>query len=87
MCYFFEFVKFWENTFLDKENIKLVTIIFQDKELPNDAKFKSPKKYVDKITFWTKNDVKCKSYISRIYLGHIQQEFQAVKIDLLTHSL
>lgn len=32
------------------------------------------------------NNVKCKSYIGRICLSHIQQEFQAVKIDWLAHG-
>lgn len=59
----------------------------KDKDLEDDAKLERQEKRADKIIAWTKNNVKCKGYIGRMCLSHIQQEFQAVKTDWLAHDL
>lgn len=43
--------------------------------------------FSDRITTWTKSNVKCKGYIGRMCFGHIQQELQAVKTDWPAHDL
>ncbi len=82
-----ESARLWDHTLPDKENPKPVAIILKDKELEDDVKLERKEKLADKIIAWTKNNVKCKDYIDRMSLGHIQQEFQAVKTDWLAHDL
>ena len=81
MRYSLESVGLWGHTLLDRENLKLVAIVFKGEDLKDDAKLECQKKRKDRIITWTKNNVKCKSYIGRIGFGHIQQEFQAVKTN------
>ncbi len=87
MRYSVEYGGLWDHTLPDKENAKPIAIIFKDKELEDDDKLERKEKRADKIIAWTKNNVKCKCYIGRMCLGHIQQEFQAVKTDWIAHNL
>ncbi len=87
MHYSLQSRELWDQNFPDKENPKPVASILKDKELEDDVKLEHQEKRADKIIAWTKNNVKCKRYIGRIFLGYIQQEFQAVKMDRLTHDL
>lgn len=75
------------HTLSDEENPKPVAIVLKDKDLEDDAKLERQEKRGDKIIAWTKNNIKCKVYIGRMCLGHIQQEFQAVKTDWAAHNL
>ena len=86
MRYSFKSAGYWDHTFPDEENPKSVAIILKDKQLKDDVKLERQEKHADKIIVWTKNNVKCKGYIGRICFGHIQQVFQAVKTELLTHE-
>ncbi len=70
-----------------QKNAKPVAIIINDEKLEDDVKLERQEKHWDKIIAWTKNNLKCKGNIGRICLGHIQQEFQAVKTDWLAHDL
>lgn len=45
MQYFFDFVGFQDYTLADKKNLKLVAIVFKDKDLEDDAKLKYQKKH------------------------------------------
>ena len=87
MRYSLESAGLWDHTLSDEENPKPVAIVVKDKDLEDDAKFERQEKRVDEIIVWTKNNVKCKGYIGRMCLGHIQQAFQAVKTDWLAHEL
>ncbi len=87
MRYSLESAGLWDHTLPDKENPQPVAIILKDKELEDDVKIERQEKRADKIIAWTKNNVKCKGYIGRMCLGHIQQEFQAVITDWLAHDL
>ncbi len=87
MQYSLKSARLWDHTLLDTANSKLVTIVLLGKDLKNNTKFERQEKRTDKIIAWTKNNIKCKAYIGRMCLDHIQQEFQAVKIDWLTHNL
>ena len=86
MWYFLESIGLWDHTLLDIENPKPVSIILKGEDLKDDAKLEHQEKCADKIYAWTKNNAKCKDYISCMCLGHIQQEFQAVKTDWLAHN-
>ncbi len=87
MQYSLESAGLWDHTLSDTENPKPVVIVLLGKDLKNDTKLERQEKRADKIIAWTKNDVKCKGYIGRMCLGHIQQEFHAVKIEWLAHDL
>ena len=87
MRYSLESAGLWDHILPNKKNPQLVAIIFKDKELEDEVKLECQEKRSDKIIALTKINVKCKGYISRICLCHIQQEFQAVKTDWLTHDL
>ena len=87
MRYSLESAGLWDHTLSDEENPKPVAIILKGEALNDDAKLERQEKRADKILAWTKNNVKCKGYIGRMCLGHIQQEFQAVKTDWLAHDL
>lgn len=87
MWYFLEFAGLWNNTLSDIENSTLAPIVLKKEDLKNDAKLKYQAKYADEIYAWNKTNVKCKGYIDRMCLGHIQQKFQAIKIDWLAHDL
>ncbi len=82
MRYSLESARLCDHTLPDKENPKPVSIILKNKELEDDVKLDCQEKRADKIIAWTKNNVKCKSYI-----GHIQQEFHTVKMDWLAYDL
>ncbi len=86
MRYSLESSRLWDHTLPDEENSKPVGLIFKDKELKDDVKLEHQKKRANKIIAWTKNNVKCKGYIGRICLSHIQQEFLAVKTDGLAND-
>ncbi len=86
MHFSFKFGGLLDQNILDKENSKLVAMILKDKKLEDDAKLERKEKRADKIIAWTKNDIKCKSYIGQMCLDHIQQEFQAVKTEWLAHN-
>ena len=75
MHYSLESEGLWDHTFSDKESPKPVAFILKGKELEDDVKLERQKKRADKIIAWTNNNVKCKGYIGRMCLGHIQQEF------------
>ena len=77
----------WDHTLSDQENPKPVAIILKSKDLDDDVKLERQEKRANKIHAWTKSNVKYKDYIGCICLGHIQQEFQAVKTDWLAHDL
>lgn len=81
MRYSLESVGLWDYTLSEEENPEPVAIVLKDKELEEDAKLERQEKRADKITAWTKINVKCRGYIGRIRLSHIQQEFQSVKTD------
>lgn len=40
MQYSLKSIRFWDHTLLDKKNLKLMAIIFKDKDLEDDAKLK-----------------------------------------------
>ena len=75
MRYSLESASLWDHTLSDKENLKPVAIVLKNKDLKNDAKLERQKKRADKIPAWTKSNIKCKGYIGRICLSHIEQEF------------
>ena len=87
MQYSLEFAGLCDHTLSDTDNPKPVLIFLKGEDLKDDVKLKRQEKYADKILAWTKNNVKYKDFISRMYLSHIQQEFQAVKTDWLAHDL
>ncbi len=87
MLYSLESAGLWYHTLPDKENPKPIAIIFKEKKLEDYVKLERQKNRVDMIIAWTKNNVQCKSYIGQMCLGHIQQEFQAVKTDWLANNL
>ena len=87
MQYSLEFVRLWDHTLPDIENPKPSPIVLKSEDLKDDAKLERHKKRADKIHTWNKNNVKCKSYIGRICLSYIQQEFQTVKTDWLAYDL
>ena len=86
MRYSLESIGLWDYTLSDTENPKPVLIILKGEDLKNDAKLECQAKHADKIHAWTKNNVKCKGYIGRMCLSHLQQKFQAVKTDWLVHD-
>ena len=77
----------WKHTLSDGENPKLLPIDLKGKELLNDGKLERPEKRADKIKTWSKSNSKCKRYLSRMCLGHIQQGFQAIKTNWEAHDL
>lgn len=87
MQFSLESVYFWDHTLSDQENLKPVTMILKDENLNYNTKFERLEKQADKIIAWTKKNVKYNDYIGFIYLCHIQQEFQTVKIDWLAHNI
>ncbi len=72
---------------LTKKILSRGAIILKDKELEDHVKLERREKRAEKIIARIKNNIKCKGYISRICIDHIQQEFQAVKTDLLAQNL
>lgn len=64
-----------------------MAIVLKDKVLEDDIKLERQENRADQITAWSKTNVKCKDYIGPICLGHIWQEFQAVRTDRLAHDL
>lgn len=75
MHYLLESARLWIHTLSVGKNLKLGSIIFKMKEKLNDAKLKYQEGRANKIIIWIKNNVKCKDYIGRICLSHIQQKF------------
>ena len=71
MRYSLKSIGLWDYTLSDIENPKPVAIILLSKDLKNNTKLEHQKKRRDKIIAWTKNNVKWKSYIRCICLGHI----------------
>lgn len=49
MQYFLKSARLWNHTLLDKENSKLVAIIFKDKTFNNNAKLEHQEKQTKKI--------------------------------------
>ncbi len=72
MRYSLESARLWDHTLPDKENPKPVAINLKDKELEDDVKLERKEKRAEKIIAWTKNNIKCKGYIGRMYLGNNQ---------------
>lgn len=72
MQYYLQSVGFWDHILLANKNPKLVAIVLEDKDIKDDAKFKHQEKHTNKIITWTKNNVKCKTYLNHIYLSYIQ---------------
>ena len=87
MRYSLESVGLWDHTLSSQENPKPVAIVLKGEALNDNTKLERQEKLTDKIIAWTKNNVKCKGYICRMCFGHIQQEFQAVKIAWPAHNL
>lgn len=87
MRYSLESAGLWDHTLPNAENPKPVPILLKGNDFDDDAKVDRQEKRADKITAWNKNNLKCKGYLGRMCLGHIQQEFQAVKTDWLAHEL
>lgn len=81
MQYSLKSTRLQDHILSNKENPKPVAIVLKGKALNDDTKLKCQEKRTEKIIGWTKNNVKYKNYIGYICLGHIQQEFQAVKTD------
>lgn len=87
MRYALESAGIWDKTLPAKNNPKPVPIQLKDKDHESDAKLERQEKRQDKIMTWKNNNSKCKEYISRMCLSHIQQEFQTVKDDWMAHDL
>ncbi len=85
--YSLESIGLWDYTLTDKKNYKPVAIDLKATELPDDVKLNRWEEFADKTIDWTKNNVKFKSWIGLICLGHVQQEFQNVKTEWLAHDL
>lgn len=81
MRYSLESARLWEYILLDGENPKLFLINLKGKELFNNVKLEQQEKRADKFKVWSKSNSKCKRYLGRMCLGHIQQEFQAIKTN------
>ncbi len=86
MRYSLESARLWDLTLPNQENPKPVGIILKDKELEDDVQLERQEKRADRVISSTKNNVQCKGDIGRMSLGHIQQEFQAVKTDWLAYD-
>ena len=69
--YFFESARLWDYIFSNIKHLKPLLIVFKGENFEDYAKLEYQKKHVDKILTWTKNNVKYKSYIYYICLGHI----------------
>lgn len=87
MRYSLESAGLWEHTLSSEENPKPLAIELKDEELLSDVKLERQEKRADKIKAWNKSNSKCKEYLGRMCLGHIQQEFQAIKPDWEAHDL
>ena len=77
----------WDHTLAEKENPKPGPIKLEGLDREDDAKLERQEKRQDKITAWNKSNSKCKGYIGRMCLGHIQQEFEAIKTEWVAHDL
>ena len=86
MRYSLESARLWDHTVSDRVNPKPVAIVLKDKNREDDAKLERQEKRAENY-HQDQEQHKRKGHIGSVCLGHIQQEFQAVKTDWLTHDL
>ena len=85
--YSLESAGLWDHIRSAADNPKPEPVVLKAKGLDDNIKFERQEKRAEKITAWSKSNNKCKGYIGRMCLVHIQPESQAIKTDWVAHEL